>query len=1468
MRRLTAWLLAIVMVTTISDIAYANEQDPVKRFTVDDVSYALSTDYVTGDSVINPTIDLSWEDPESWNLDGDYHVPDYYNIGVTNITLDTTESLDYYKESDAYTSKTLELHNEMQLETGSLYELDMIPYHKHTTYDDAGNATTSLAPLTAGSTRVYALTDVETEFISGSEEIQVIWDDIGIPSFNYRIAYALGEYDTKDELLDNSEGTLLVKSTSDGVTAYEDLAAQRDKLSYTIDTNIIPGQSYSVMVEPIVDDYNGYSVQRNRYYPNITNVATSVELFLEEEGENIRLVWEIPTSYLIDGNTSTLSEIRILEYENGSPSTVAIFNGLAGAIGYYKLSKPTTERSYQLEITYTNQSQPTASNTVTYSPLDYFIKPTRPEIPLLLTSDILKGLLPSYSETDDILDLDDTLEKLEEDYLVENYQYDGAIATIMDEDVTFHIEEGDGFNLVWGAFERLDVTTGSKIYDNNIYYDIYVTDAYSALSYMTPTYEDIYYSSTLDDGALVNTDADTGDEEIVGYRQTLSQYYQAPTETSLGSVTDILPGKLYYISIRAKKVTGRGTLISDANTVAVYYDDDGDAYQPPSIVKPPFREKVSETTEDGVTVQWSESWFEIIAEEAPSSHILSDWQHELWMDDDGKLSTESIDDLEPYRIYDKFYRGVNEIERFKEAYKVIEPDYTIREREVNLSNEVYGASDIEYKFLYLRYDDVLKTINERSSDSAYGSSYSFDAYIQDLMAEDQAGTEVLAWTDIEPYTDVDDDTYLAYRQEGLRENTSYVFLLLPYRTLVNGETLSAHYPSTLIVSTDPVQTEVTPDPTVPNLYADSLTDASIQVEWKYNTDFTYELKYSRDDDVDGAISVPVVLPDVSDATYPEDGQYYPVVVDDLFPLTTYYFWIRASQVATNTTSSWSNPVSEMTKDVTSPVPPRGLGLLPDSEAATYGYDASVSEDYMIIEWLKDLGDTEAVGDAKVQKTYTYVVEVSENAKFIDPIYVESSGGVADIIPDGVEVLEKNILKFNDLIGNRHYYVRAKTRLVVEGSEDGQYLTKDSISYTSPIRILTLSTGNEYDGEIDPALTILPEDDYELVYDSAKDLLEFRFRSNDQDDDGASDNSVDQRLISSLIKEKATTYDIDLMSYKNKDIDQRRITMPYSIVEAFDDYGIDLVVKTESLNLTIPSDSLAESAYEQVDNFGVAPSIVIDITDMTASEVSKHLPDSGLQALATPQEIKVTVVSDRHANQVFYADAPIEVAMPVSQWYGLDDAQIVVYGEDSRGDWSKLESDYNKNTHMVTFETAKLGGLGVYAYNRTQNVVGSNTAVNHWSEAARKEVYSQFTVKGNDAYNAEASVTEKAVGQAVYNAVLGNTVVDINQSLTSSQIQTLIRADITGDTDLRSGTIDRQAAISMFVRAYELVEGTTIDVSQSTLDQVKKVSGLNSSYEVRLAKAVEEGLISDVSDIRPTEKLKYGEYFTLWSRLLD
>lgn len=1442
--------LSLVMGT----MSYANVQISVDEVKIDNVYYVVGEDPTTGESIIRPTMTASWVDPDVWApaVDpADIHDPDYYEIQVDNITTGNDKLITANTGSEMYSKHSVNLEERMALETGSLYKVSVQPFHYHTE-----DGTTVLAPNSGLPVSAYAITDLEVEFESDEDSITVIWDNLGVADFQYRIVYALGDYSnqTKQALINNKDGEISgLTIDSDDVNSYYDPITRRNKMSYTIDQNIYPGQVYSVLVEPMVDYYEGVPVTRNRNYPMINNVSTNINLSYVEIGETLRLQWEVPATFKVgsDNDQYELTEARLIQYRDGQGQTLAIFNGNAGAIGYYSVTRPIVETGYQLELTYEavdDESKPVIapiSNLLVYSPSQLEVQPTRPEVPNLLTQNILNDWKGSYT-TEEIRDL------LAADYLVPGTSYQEDIDDVLTAPETYTVNTvGKEINFVWSAFRRIDVDRTSNTYndvitDLNTYYDIWVTDDYDALNYANRIVSDQRYSSTDESSIIIG---DSGD--IMGFHTTLTGYYNNES----GQVKLLEANKVYYIKVIAKKVIGNNEIKSEPTIVTVYFNAEGDAYAPPLITRPPLHEKTDETTSTGITIAWQQEWWEVLNPDAAEGEPLYSWTNEVWVDGT-TLSDEPIEGAKHFPVY----KNEDQVDALQEYLDNQGAGITLERRQIDLGKDPFGISNVYYRFLKIPYTEVQEAIETGKKTD---SDYSFLEYFADLVEKDKDGSVPQAWKDIDVVVNPDNEEEVMYRETGLIPNTSYLFIVYPYRVINDSEVLYAHFPTPIIVATEPDDVVVNPDPTVPNLYVSDQQQRSISLQWRYNTDFTYEIRYGSNDDINSTESVPINIPaDPSDPNYPMDGAFYEIDVTDLFPNSGYYFYIRAIQPETQTVSAWSNPVYGQTLDVATPEPPRGLGIAPNSQVKPYGYDTGVGKDYLSVSWLKNPQDKEDAGDSKVKLYYSYIIEVANNDDFVDPQYIVS--GVDDTIkPNNVEILEKALIKVNGLMSNRAYYVRVKTRVTVVGSGEDQLIVKESKYYSHTIRILTVASQDEYDGYIDPALEILPGDNYELIYDKEEKSLTYRFRDDSKDAEGHADNNVDQRLISSLIAQNVYVYNIDIANFDNKPISKRRVIIPYSIMEAFDSYQVMLAIDAGPLTMRIPHDALMREVNRQKDQYGVAPHVEITLADMNAFNQDGRMPKDALSSVSIPQTMSVRVKSNRLNQALTYSDKPIELGLTTNNRYELYGYNPLVYSLDTDTRWTQMSGNYDRLDGAFKISTRNLGAYGVYLTGNSSEIKSVNPR--HWSEPYKEAIDKKYTVSGLAGYNPSNPIPENEWLNIIDAIVTNKSDFDVQAYISQAQLSSLMYAGIKNDVTSGGNTVSREEAIHMLVMAMEIKTGTQIPVSASIKNTVANRRDILPENREGIGKAVASGLVSDLNNLRAKDALTYGEGFALWAR---
>ncbi|TCK87897.1 hypothetical protein EDC19_2741 [Natranaerovirga hydrolytica] len=1445
MKKIISYLLVIISVLTVINPININaivSTPPISSVSVDEVYYALGQNYVNNTPILRPRIGISWNDMNNWNYDTnlEYESP-FYEIIVDNITLNEQRTLRI--DADASVD-SLDIHDEMNLETGSLYEFSVqTRYYRRREVN--GEMIREVAPLTEPRASAYAITDLNVELDPSDDAITVIWDDVGIADLDYRIVYAVGDYsnEAKETLLNNAQGEINnLISTSDSVEEFYDENARRNRLRYTIDQNIYPGQIYSIIVEPMQDYLGGELIQRNRNYPYIFTTSTNIDLRVSEVGNYVRLDWSIPDNFKVgqEENEYSLIEARIIEYSGGQSRNVAIFDGDAANVEYYQVPKPNREVEYQIEVTYGGTGLDpiiARSDRVPYVPAELMIRPTQPQVPKPLSRNIMDQLVNDYGTGNTLR------EKIEEEYLLPGDEFSGNRNQLLNsEDIFTYNQDNNSLQFVFTPFRRRDIneesdTYGDVIVDRDVYYNIYVAKNIEDLSSAIRVVDRKRYDQ-INENNIIRDDAN----EILGYREVLTQYFDSDEQ----GLQDIVPNQLYYIKVEALKDWGSRDVYSEPNIVAIYFDYEGNIYFPPSIVKPPLKVRDEETTQTTVTFEWKENWFEVFF----MNNGEDEWHTEVWINSNGDISFEEEEGYTHLPIYDMQESTI----RDRLLPLINDQDYFIRE--INLGEDPFGVSDVNYKFHRIPYSEVKNAINNRQN---IDNEYDLNDYIIELLERDRDDIDPVEWREINPNRDED---LLDYTETGLNANTQYLLLLYPYRVDLNGGELLAHYPTPIIVITEPEEQDIHPDPTVPLLRLDNVTDISATIKWRYNTDLEYEIRYSEYEDIGNSEVLPIELPDEDDPLYPSNGSDYLQKVGDLFPNTEYYFWIRAIQSETNSISAWSNPLIVTTEDINKPLPPRGIGLASLDKLRPFGYEENRGEDFLTLEWLLDPEDNpEDYVDANVRKSFVYIVEIADNPRFVDPQYVELTEGNDDILPANVEKLERNLIKVNELIPNRRYYFRLKTRVILEG-DNNQILTRESDDYSPTVSLLTIPSSGEYDGDPADSVIVLPSEYFETIYNPDKKELLYRFRYDGYDADGNFDHFIVERLIDSLIKDNAYVYDIDISEYENKPIINRKIEIPYRLWSAFNENDIDLYIDANATKINLPINSINSQMYNIGNQQGSQATVRINVKE-DATSISRGQLSNATPVLI-PQEISMQIETPQEIRDIQTVDIPLTLSFKTYNRYNVYNNPVeVVRWQQNQLNWQQEQVTYDNYRGELDLVTNDLGLYHSYL-NLAPEVESEQTR--HWAVPSRENVLSQVSIN-NIPTDLNENVSKEEYLNILYGLIEDNNSINVNDSLTNEQIQNLRYSRILKDENGFNHNISREETFDMTLSTFSFFQGRTFNPSNNTIELINESNDVNERYINNLALAIEQNFISNPNQIRPDDHLTYGEMFVILDRLL-
>lgn len=1412
-----AWLLICMMfIQLIPMQVFANNQSfvPPPQLMDDGISHKID---LNNPLKMTPSIGLRWAKPPILPVspnpgpgaDKEDPVSAYqielYDFGTKNGTLseyirDTGDSVSKRLDSigfgyNAYGSL---VDKRYMIENGTFYKASVHARHFHSvpvpgsTVDEH-----QLAPYEPGAPNpLYFITDFNPKLNDTPEGLELEWEYI--PGADYTIYYVAADKTTKEQILDKKDipySKILIKDEEAKKHLYP--ADSKSRIRYTLE-DLKPKQIYSMFVEVtgFSNDPSGQGIdkiEQNKYTdargPKVVQGIPGIDIDVYNVGKDeIEIYWGQISWAVIGGK---LEGIKVYAREEGKEQHLVAEKMVSNTEDLVSiiLDKPADNTYYQ--VGFIIKGKEILSREKLYVPPDLRVQPLNPKVPKAYGKNLdISQTKNEYLVTGDTIPLEDP-------NFIQN---------------TFHgkVDKGTTIQLVWDAPKKQDKKYDNEI-DHELYYDIWVSDTLEPLevnSKLEPIASDLQINESNKEGLITRYQ---NENEVIGMKTQLTHY-----TNSQGQRVPLRSNQTYYIKIIAKRMYGNQSMKSQNTIVSINLDKNGNISVPPVIGKPPLRIKENGITQTEVTLEWRTLWYEILAKNL-----------ELYAEDEDEKVLAEIGSTRVYTPTVAITTGPAIHFKYKEGWKehTLLTSDDVKDVRTQITTSVFDKDyysrkvtledDVQYELKVLPYDEVEKLLAGKQS-------------IENWVATTQGDNEE-NWKAIDPKEGDQDDRGLRWKEytvDSLKPNTRYIMMLRAYRITNEGEKLMQTFPSYIIATTLTDFIGPEPVPTVPTLQLDSYTDTSISVYWKYNKDFDYELVYSRKDNPDeAAVWEFSISDDPTKDNYVPNGEKAVVTIGGLFPQTTYNVWIRAKQKKGDKISAWSNPVTVKTKDIKAPDVPTGLG--PASAQSLLEIDKDfkpVGPDYITVEWTKDLNDTGVQTEGNMQKYYEYDLEFADNVEFLDSIVVN----VTDALGTGkkYEILAKNIVKFNDLIANRPYYVRIKARLVLKDTQSERTISKES-EYSKWVRIYSKTSEGEYDGGENDNIITYP-DAIIQDYDRGEWTLEI----------------VDaQKIISDIKTSHDYFYTIRMEKYKNRyDAHLRHIKIPVSVIQALITSRMELKIITETAIYEVPAQTM--SYY--INKAGASDKVQIDLEEVLAYDI-KHIAKPFPYAVETAEKMSISLRSKSVTRTPMKRfDGNIKVALKLENSTDYKTNTLKTYTYDySYGDWIS-------NPHVIdtredgTYSVYSTPSLGIYTLYKIITYTDY-----------RNTNYAMDQLLGT--YNIEKLGTKYTKDEAVYsdqfiNLLLGIAQghVDIDMDAPASQNKKKAKDSMLYIEDA-PGYITQEQAIHGVIRLYEMKTGNRVKASTRT------VSNVSPLYKESVSKAYALGLVDNIS---PKAQVTYGKLIEL------
>ncbi len=1295
-----------------------------------------------------------------------------------------------------------------KLTSGSIYEYKVLPYHMHIT----GNGS-ELAPYDPNTPEDFALfmTDIKVEARGYGNTLEVTFDNPTYKSKNiftgYRIYYQQGGASVGDDAF---------KSSIDVSISNNDLIPSKDenrgvnRFTYKItNENIKPSNIYAVKVEPL---YNGAEIRKD----DVSQIS------IDDKARKISFNSKRVTSYRT--NDAYVS-IPLFIFEDGNDNLKLQWGDISGITTVGEIEK--------IDIL-SGASEDEINNIIgtIHGPTDVtninswrIAKPTQVTY-FKIRFKIKNVVEPIYSEI---------------------AVYDPSIVNVTPNKPEIYPKNNIADNkpvidLYWDTFmrppynkdEEANVGDDGLLFDTNVVYDVWITDSLKNFNKLgIPKIMDKVPASDIEVTNIQDT------KNKVFYKQITE--YIAVDETGVFVNKPIDENKTYYIKIVATKPTSDGLGLSSlpANS-QIYVPPMGDISRPKALSKPPLRVKKDENgndviTQNEITIQWNTNWFEVYDKITDSWYSIAALR-------DGKLvyGKEVKDTDKIIQFYDKTTE-----EDVRRAF--LDAGYTDTSSLV-VRNMDISSKDIEYEMIVLPFDEI-----EQSG--------GYEQYIEKLLQ-----SESDLWKKIDPT--FEEEKYAEYLINELKENTMYAILLRPYRILTDGK--KDAYPTYILGTTLPKDSDIDITPTIPKLYEVGKTDTSIEVEWeKAANKIVYELAVDENIIEDPSKAKMIInsqnIKDNAVAYNKENGkEFLKYNIKPLFPDTGYYIWIRAIVEDTEKSSDWSTPIYVRTNTIAKPEPPSGFGLASEKSLSTYNTNNNtdykpITDKYLALEWLRDPEDL--LKDPKAEKKGTAEPLLDSNIK------------------------KTYMVKFNELMANRYYYTRAKTKVYISKGSDGTiekvytYIIqlspnqdfKDAVEIEMPTvdpkgnKVLTAESDwtttyryrtkfstdgdGDYDGNIIDDLYPLPTEDFEIVYNPITKTLTYRFRSSKTDANGNADNLVDQRFITKLINNKVYDYNLDLTKHNGYTIQNRRVEIPYSIISAFDERKVSLSITTGGTRFKLNPAFLNTSEVKSVGKLGTNTMVAIDI--MQNPDVLPILNHNQIYG-TTPEYIKISINNNGVYTPLTFTGSDMDIMLKLKNRSLTLDSSVGAYRNINNNLWERIPSSYSSETGIHTVKTNKLGKYATISNGVNQTNINGNNDVSLVTNVNSKIV---FTDLNN--LNMKNPVSVVQFNNIIAGVANGKKEIAINGGLSDKDYKGLQNSGML----LQGSVVGREAGINSLVKLYEMKTKAKFDpTSDINTTPYKDIKNANKAYQNSLIKAGDIGFYKDSTKANPKNVMTIEEMF--------
>jgi hypothetical protein len=291
-----------------------------------------------------------------------------------------------------------------------------------------------------------------------------------------------------------------------------------------------------------------------------------------------------------------------------------------------------------------------------------------------------------------------------------------------------------------------------------------------------------------------------------------------------------------------------------------------------------------------------------------------------------------------------------------------------------------------------------------------------------------------------------------------------------------------------------------------------------------------------------------------------------------------------------------------------------------------------------------------------------------------------------------------------------------------------------------------------------------------------------------------DNLVDQRFISKLVRDRTYNYIVDMTRYFDGqefwDVTERVVQLPYTMLRAFDERGINLILLAGPTAISLPPGFYKTPEVNGLHDIGLGSMLTVELREnFEKPEISRRT-----EYISTPQRMALIFQTPTRRVNITSAAVPIDISVGLGSRYSVYESNVDGYVLRQNA-WERQNAPYDVVSGSVAFSTRT-----VSAYTALAVMPPVSTQNDPDTDFALAGVSSLLNIEDVNFILPTSQISANQLNKLIAAVAMERRDVSINAPLTSDERERLMRAGMFVGT---GNSVSREAALDALVKLYEL-----------------------------------------------------------------